>query len=328
MDRRGFLSLAGTIMVSACHRDEPPRVPSVAWLGGGGNYRERVPDLFRSNGLRPGENLSLSFPDIHPGTGPFDEAQLVAVVQGRPDVLVVLGSPHAVMKQTRDIPIVFYNFSWDPEALGMVQSLRRPGGNVTGATLRQVDALLKQWQLMKEIRPNLRIGGTVSGSGWRERVIGWWGEEHFKVWTREQELISRALNLEITDIEIPADASGAQIARAVERSGAEALMVDFGPGGAVAGWMDFVAKTRIPTCGFGFRKVENGEFLVGWSFDSQECERQVVPMVARILRGEKPGEIPVYLIRNFQFALNRRIARQAGIEIPSTVLVQIAGVFE
>ena len=58
----------------------------------------------------------------------FDEAQLAALVQSRPDVFVVVGSPHALMKLTSDIPIVFYNFSWNPEALGIVQSLRRPGG--------------------------------------------------------------------------------------------------------------------------------------------------------------------------------------------------------
>lgn len=314
--------------VSACHRDQPPRVPSVVWLGGGGNYLERVPGLFRSNGFRPGENVSLSFPDIRPGTGPFDEAQLAAVVRSRPDVLVVLGSPHAVMKQTRDIPIVFYNFSWDPEALGMVQSLRRPGGNVTGATLRQVDAILKQWQFMKEMSPRMRVGGMVAETGWRERAFAWWGEDYYRVWKDEQRIVGNAVGLEILQIDIPREASSAQIAKLVEQSGAEALMVDFGPGGSVAGWMDFVAKARIPTCGFGFRKVEKGEFLLGWSFDGLECERQAVPMVARILRGEKPGEIPVYLIRNFQFALNRRLARQTGIDIPSSVMVQVGEVFD
>jgi putative ABC transport system substrate-binding protein len=328
-DRRAFLGVIAGLAASACGPEGKPRIPSVIWAGGGGKTQERVTEQFRSHGFRASENLSLAFPDIHPGTGPMapvDETRLAELVRSRPDVFVLPGSPHVVMGLTRDIPIVFYNFSWDPEALGFVKSLRRPGGNVTGATLRQADITLKQWQLMKEIRPAMRIGGFVADSERLEAMLRWWGASNFKVWTDQQRAIGDALKIEIRQVDFPKEASSAQIAEAVARSGAEALMVDLGD--YTPAWMDFVARARVPTCGFGFGRVEKGLFMIGWSFDSLECERQAVAMVARILRGESPGEIPVYVVTKLAFALNRPMAQRAGIDIPGSVLVQVERLFD
>ena len=139
MDRRHFLALGAAALAPGCGEQAKPKIPKVVWLEGNGQYQKRVPAALAERGFKVGENLSLDFPGLSAGyestIDTYDKSKLREIVAGRPDVLVVHGTPEEPLKLTRDIPIVFYDYFDDPEVAGYVSSLRRPGGNVTGAAI-------------------------------------------------------------------------------------------------------------------------------------------------------------------------------------------------
>jgi putative ABC transport system substrate-binding protein len=337
MDRRRFLALGAAAFAPACAGPERPKTARVVWMGGNGEYEPRVSQAFAQRGFKVGETLSLDFSDVKPGYAGsmdrYDKPKLAQIVAARPDVLVVHGSPEELLKLTRDIPIVFYDYYDDPVAMGYVASLRRPGANVTGAIIPPADLMVKQWQLMKIIRPGIRIGARIdtvereserqarrAADSWYHGYVG-----RIEQWEHDA---AGALNIEIRQIRIPRDAPAAAIASAVKRARAEALGVSLDR--ASAGWKEFVNKSPIPTflMGAGTEAAERGNVLMGWAFDIRECERQAVSIVARILAGESPSTIPVYAIREYQFVVNRRLARDAGIQVPASVLVQAATMYD
>ena len=330
MHRRGFLALGAALLAPACGQQAKPKVQRVVWMGGNDDYKRRVPVAFAERGFRIGETLSLDFSGVAPGYAQtidsYDNSKLREIVASRPDVMVVHGTPEEALKLTRDIPVVFYDYFDDPQARGYVQSLRRPGANATGASIPPGDLMMKQWQLLKMIRPRLRIGArieTVERFAERQARAARnpWLRGYFERLEQYQRDAGVALGIDIRNIQIPRDASAAAIALAVKRAGAGALGVVPSP---IASWNEFVRKTRIPTflTNAGFEPVQAGRVMLGWDFNTRECETQAVAIVARILRGESPATIPVYVIREYRFAVNTRLAREAGVEIPASVLIQ------
>jgi len=94
------------------------------------------------------------------------------------------------------------------------------------------------------------------------------------------------------------------------------------------GWLAFVKATRKPTCVYTFRATRAGMGIVGISFDADEGIDQSAERVARIIRGESPATIPIYIVRKYGVAVNARIARAAGIRIPPSVLLQAEEKYE
>lgn len=312
MRRRRVLlcALIGAIASGASVAGEK-RPARIFWHGDSGNVgsaqaQQRIRAGFASRGLVEGRDIAIVFLVD-------DEAPPEKIVAGRPDVIVMLGDIRLgdLRRLTRDIPVVFYNFSADPVRVGLVETLRRPGGNFTGTVVEWDEIVSKYWQLLKELRPAMRRGANL-----REE-----GDDHAMRSGRyeAERRAAERLGIEIRDVFVPRDASATAIAAAVRAAGADGIVVDefSGPGlGA------FVGSTAIPTIGYSFGGVRGGRQLMGISFDWTEGESQAIATVTRILRGERPGTIPVYQARSYGLAVNLRLARAAGIAIPDSVLIQ------
>lgn len=286
----------------------------VVWLGPADpESMAHIRQQFAKHGLVDGREISIDFQEIH---GDADARRIVA---SRPDVIAGPAVRELLlMKQlTHDIPIVFHNLNKDPVRLGLVESMRRPGGNMTG-TCHSQHWVGRMLSLLREIDPGLRIVGVL-----------WTREAWDTLWKREYERESIAGDLkeqredaarhgiEMRQVTVPEESTEDEIATAVRHSGAQALIVDTVTGA----FLDFLNRTRIPTVVMYFFKLRKGA-LVAISFDFDEGAQQAFAMVARILRGENPATIPIYQQTRYATGVNLRTAKRIGVRIPDSLLVQ------
>lgn len=238
------------------------------------------------------------------------------LVELRPDVILANTTPVTVAlhRQTREIPIVFVIVS-DPVGAGVVTSLSRPGGNITGF-INVEGALGGKWlELVKEIAPGIRRSAimynpdTAPGGGA-------YFLESFKA-------ASRMLEIEpiIAPVRNPSD---------IERSIAQLAGVPAG-GLVVAadGFMvvhraaiiSSVAKNNVPAVYFNPAFPKAGG-LVAYGADSLDVFRRAGPYVNRILLGEKPGDLPVQVPTKFELVINLKTAKAFGLTVPPAMLVR------
>ena len=320
-------SLLGLAIVSAI-----PHLPLLAqskgpkrivWLGAGNEAAERrIREGFRSRGVLEGRDMALTFQPLPSRDEAADELA-ASLVRTRPDVIVLVAHAAiwALKKRTRDIPIVFYNLAFNPATLGFVESLARPGGNLTGTSQGIDEFEKKELQLFRQLVPSLKRLGMISDKAEAERVER--AEPGVMAWHRGRWRSLEALHgIEIVELRIPQDAGRDEIARIVNASGVEAVHTDT----LSPGMQEFVSSSRVPAKCFGFARVRKG-CVFGWSFEWLEGERYAVQAVQRILRGESPAVIPVYQTP-IAIALNRRRARELGIEVPASMLIEAREVYE
>jgi putative ABC transport system substrate-binding protein len=240
-------------------------------------------------------------------------------VQLKVDVIVTYGtSPVLAAKQaTSVIPIVFAAAN-DPVGAGLVASLARPDGNVTGLSVQQVDAAGKRLGLLREVVPGLRrlaIMANIANPG-AALEMG------------EAQAAARTLGLEVTTIEIR---RGEDIAPGFDtlKGQAEALYVCTDP-------LVLTNRARIQTSAMGARLptvynsreyVETGG-LMSYGPNFLDQWRRTAEIVDKILRGAKPGDIPVEQPTKFDLVLNLTTAKVLGLTIPSTLLARADEVIE
>ena len=230
------------------------------------------------------------------------------------DVLVVPGIAEALVlkKATTTLSIVFFG-SGDPVASGLVDSLARPGGNLTGFT--SIGAVLagKRLELLKETVPKLF------------RVAVMWNPEDTSTaqqW-KESQFSARELNLQVHSMEI-------RSTNDFERAFKEAVRARSGGLTVIAGALalayqkrlvDLATKNRLPAI------YNRGDFvasggLMSYGADPNEPYRRVASMVDRILKGAKPADLPVEQPKKFEFIINLNAAKQIGVTIPPNVLAR------
>jgi putative ABC transport system substrate-binding protein len=329
--RREMLVLGAAALLGIGESHAQPSPKRVIWLGNF-NSRERVHarigKSFASRGLVEGRDFTLTLEEIRGSSLETAEAQVDELVARQPDVIVLVAHWVLVLlkRRTRSIPIVFYNLASDPEKIGLVESLRRPGANFTGTTQMLDQIVSKQWQLLKEVKPSMKRGGRLWSEDDLPRSVRMFDElkteeRLYRELTRD---IEARLGIEIVDIEVSMGASQTEVAAAVKRSKADALLV----GNAVPdSLVEFLKTTRIPACAYFFGNVKKG-VLLGVSFEWDEGETQAALMAARILRGESPATIPIYRTNRHFVGVNMRTARAMGIEIPASILLQATLVVE
>lgn len=273
--------------------------------------RTRIRDGFAAHRLHDGRDIALTFRTDE------DKASLEEVVASRPDTIVMSGTYRLVelAKLTRDIPVVFYNMSLDPVSMGLVETLRRPGGNFTG-TLIQWDLITtKYWQLLKELRPAMKRGGVLVAQEHLAESPGFFVEMQRRRWRAAAE----GLGIDIREVVVPLQAPASVVVAAVREAGVEALQLGYRVTPEVA---SSLGRAAIPTAGYSFGNVRRGLQMLGISFEWDEGESHAISMVARVLRGESPATMPVYQTRQYGIAVNLKLAREAGIEIPPSILIQ------
>jgi putative ABC transport system substrate-binding protein len=240
-------------------------------------------------------------------------------VQLKVDVIVTYGtSPVLAAKQaTSVIPIVFAAAN-DPVGAGLVASLARPDGNVTGLSVQQIDAAGKRLELLREVVPGLR----------RLAILANVGNPGAALEMGEAQVAARTVGLEVTTIEIR---RGEDIAPGFEalKGEAEALYVCTDP-------LVITNRARIQTSAMGVRLptvynsreyVETGG-LMSYGPNYPDLNRRAADYVDKILRGTKPGDIPVEQPTKFDLVINLITAKAIGVAIPSMLLARADEVIE
>jgi putative ABC transport system substrate-binding protein len=244
------------------------------------------------------------------------------LVSLRPDVILANTSAvaAAVQRETRAIPIVFVVVP-DPISIGLVESMARPGGNSTGFINMEASLGGKWVQLLKELAPELRRVAQMYNP---ETMAG--GKS---VHSETFEAGARALGIEPSTLLIRSTADIAQAIAALAREPNSGLVI-------VSDSFAFIhrgvmiteaAKHKIPSIYFGrFMAAEGG--LIAYGVDTVDLYRRAAPYVDRILKGEKPADLPVQGPVKFELAINLKTARSLGIKVPDTLLVAADEVVE
>jgi putative ABC transport system substrate-binding protein len=276
-------------------------------------------DELRKRGFIDGRNLAVEFRSTRqePRQLFADVADLVRsdvdlIVASGPDVAV-----KAVLAASRTIPIVMWANNFDPIAHGYVQSLARPGGNVTGVFTRQPELAAKQVELLKETFPE------------RTRLTALWDAlSADQMDGAERAAKSLQLTVLAIKLENPPYDIAAVFRRVVESRPQMLLVLSsplFGPHNKEI--VDETLRYRLPAMFIFKYYVEDGG-LVSYGIDIKSNFRRLAEYVAKILNGAKPAELPVEQPTKFELAVNLKTAKAIGIELPTSLLLRADEVIE
>jgi putative ABC transport system substrate-binding protein len=262
----------------------------------------------RDNGYVEGQNLVLEY---RWADGRSDRLATLAADLVRRDVAVIaaLGGNNptlAARAATRTIPIVF-NTGADPVRSGLVPSLSRPGGNVTGVSFLVEELGAKTLGLLHELVPKAMVIGVLINPSNPEAE-------------RETMMMQEAARTLGLRLEIIRSATANEIDNAFpilleRRVGALIVIADPFFGSRTAQLVELAARDRIPTAYYRREYAEAGG-LMSYGTSANEAYRQVGNYVARILKGTKPAELPVYQVVKFEFLINLKTAKALGLEVP------------
>jgi putative tryptophan/tyrosine transport system substrate-binding protein len=260
-------------------------------------------------GWSEGRNVQLAVRwGIDPAHIQKNAAELVAL---NPDVIVAASPPAvlALQQATHKVPIVFVVVT-DPVALGLVQSLSRPGGNATGFSPSEIGLSAKWLQTLKEMVPTLKRVGVFHNPA----NLG--GIPQFS--TIQDAAPSLGVELTVLDVRDKA-AIEPEIAAfaAAPNGGLITLRISENVGlrDSLIAW---AAQYRLPTI-YPLRVFATGGGLASYGPDIAEEYRQAGGYVDRILRGEKPADLPVQVASKFQLVINLKTAKTLGLAIPQTL---------
>jgi putative ABC transport system substrate-binding protein len=293
------------------------KVPKIGWLG----VRPAASDTGRE-GLRRElrvlgyvEDKNIVF-ESRSADDKLDRLPALAdeLVRLKVDVLIALTTPAAVAAKnaTRTIPIVFLG-GFDPVVLGLVDSLARPGGNITGFTSIASVLAGKRLELLKEIIPKLSHVAVL----WDPQNPG-----SAQQW-KESQLPARELGLQLHSIEVSsADKFEGAFKEAIKaRSAALALLGSPFFYSNQKQFADLATKNRLPAIYPRGNFVTSGG-LMSYGADEVEPFRRGASMVDKILKGTKPADIPVEQPTKFELMINLKAAKQIGLTIPPNVLAR------
>jgi putative ABC transport system substrate-binding protein len=324
MKEKVAVSLVVTlILASFCPTEAqqtPKTIPRIGFVSSTGNPGSPSPlfDAFRQ-GLRDlgyvdGKNIVI----VHQyGEGRLDRMPVFVheFVQQKVDVIVAVNNViiRAAKGATKTIPIVMIS-SVDPVVAGYVESFAHPGGNITGLAHLARDLSAKRMELLKEVLPKMsRVGVLWDADGPGPAVA-------FK----EYQAAARAFKLELHSLEIRGpnpDFAGAF--QAAKTARAEALIIVGNPlmGQHAREVAEFATKYRLPSMTEVPDYVEVGG-LMFYGANFADLYRRAAEYVDKILKGAKPGDLPVKLPEKFEIFVNLKTAQQIGLVIPQYVLIQ------
>jgi ABC-type uncharacterized transport system substrate-binding protein len=276
-------------------------------------------DAFRQEmgklGWIEGKNITFEY---RFADGKFDRLSGLAadLVRLKVDLIVVSGGPPALAAKsaTTTIPIVVTT-SGDPVAQGLVASLARPGGNVTGLSSLVPELNSKRLEILKDAVPKLaRVGFLRSSLGVLQ------GDLQMK----EIRPAALALKVKLEEIETQLDAKGLQSAfQTAKQKQVNAIMVTAGRTffGVRKRIVELATKYRLPAIYFQKEFVDEGG-LMSYGVDFDDLYRRAAVYVDKILKGAKPADLPVQQATKFEFVINLKAAKQIGLTIPPDVLAR------
>ena len=229
--------------------------------------------------------------------------------------VIVASNPNAVLsakRATATIPIVMMHTP-DPVQLGFVASLAKPGGNVTGVTTLSADLSIKQLGLLKEAIPRLSRVALL----WNP--LNPWHPETVKA--LQSSSGPAGLQLQVLELRGPDAFEGAFHAMASERSQAVLVLVDPMTYFHRQRLADLAIKHRLPMIGGLSDYAEAGSLMSYWA-DTTDVYRRAASYVDRILKGAKPGDLPIEQPTKFELVANLKTAKILGITIPQSILLR------
>jgi putative tryptophan/tyrosine transport system substrate-binding protein len=299
---------------------QPKKVPRLGYLSNtnpaGESIRsEAIRLALRERGYIEGQNIATEYRYTE---GKFDRLPELAaeLVRLKVDIIVVAGGPtwvQAAKNATKTIPIVMVGAGADPVQAGLVESLARPGGNVTGITLLDPELGGKRLELLKEAVPKLAHVAVLYDPANPATVLEL--KEVLRV-------AARALGLTVRSWEVRAADDFERVFAALSKERPDGLY--WAGGGPLLRTnqkriVGSVLKSRLPSM-YNQRELVEAGGLMSYGVDRADSFRRVAYYVDRILKGAKPADLPVEQPTKFELVINLKTAKQIGLTIPQTVL--------
>ena len=327
MRRREFMTGVGGAMVAwpLVARAQQKSMPVIGFLGiepslpGPVAFNQGLRDL----GYTEGRNILIEYrwAEGKPERFPALAAELVAL---KVDVIMSTGGTLgalAAKQATTNVPIVFGAVG-DPVAEGLVTSLARPGGNVTGLSNVTNDLVGKWLDLLKQVVPGVSHAAIL----WKPDSMP---ESAREVRMKEAEGSARALGLQLQVVEARGPADFDRAFSELSAKGASALLVLNTPVFDMERQriVDLAAKNRLPTV-YTIRSYVDGGGLMSYGPNVADLNRRAASYVDKILKGAKPADLPVEQRTKFELFINLKTAKVLGVTVPDTLLAQADDVIE
>ena len=321
MRRRDLITLLGGATIawpSIAMAQQPAGVRKIGVLATAANDRALQARLaaFRqglaARGWTEGQNVQF---DTRYAGGDLQRFEIVAteLVKSAPDAILAVsnGAVTPLKQRTRSIPIVFVGVI-DPVGGGYVSSLSQPGGNITGFSMYDVDFLTKMLQLLREIAPRTTRAGLAyfSTASWAGRAI------------RSIEAAVKSARIDAIELPLRSVNDFQRIARLGDEPDTS-LIVFPSPFALVhrAEIVKLAARYRLPAI-YGLPDFTPTGGLMSYNSNLTESFRQAASYVDRILRGAKPGDLPVQNPTKYTLSINLKTAKALGLTVPQSLLIQ------
>jgi putative tryptophan/tyrosine transport system substrate-binding protein len=317
------LSVIAFVLVvtgAVAQAQQPKKVPRIGYLGNpspsaSSAHIEAFRQGLRELGYVEGKNIVIEWRH-HEGKLDRLPALAAELVRLKVDVIVTAGPPatRAAKEATATIPIVMAN-DGDPVGTGLVASLARPGGNITGLSTIAPELSGKQLEILKEVVPKasrVAVFTTSTIPGHAKKL-------------KEVELAAKAFGLQLQYLDIlggPKDIETAFRAAGKGRADAVLMLVS---GGFVSAHrteiVELAIKSRLPAIYPNSQYVDAGG-LMTYGVSLTDLDRRAATHVDKILKGRKPADLPVEQPTKFEFVINLKAAKQIGLTIPPNVLAR------
>jgi putative tryptophan/tyrosine transport system substrate-binding protein len=327
MDRRAFITFVGTSVLAApltTQAQQAGKVARIGYLAPGtattsAGLRQAFNDGLRDHGWIEEKNVAIEYrwagdaqPTLHAMAAELARLPL--------DLIFAANTPAALaMKRTgTKLPVVFAQVS-EPIAIGLVESLARPGWNFTGLTTINRELMSKRLELLKETLPGLTRVGHLANPAY----------EVHKAQLTEMTVAARALGLtlHLAEVRSASEFEGAFARLTAAHVGAFIVQQDdlFVANRVLL--IDLAAKRRLPGI-FVFSLYPRAGGLMSYGANAEDLYRRAAQYVDRILKGAKPADLPVERPSKFELVINLKTAKALGITIPQTLLLQADHVIE
>jgi len=320
MDRRRFLvtSLAGVLAAPLAAKAQlarktpqvgllDPMSPSIA-----APYHEAFREGLRHHGYVEGRNMAIEYRFAEGKAERLPELA-AELVRGNADVLVAGSAPAvaAAHRATTTIPIVMVGYGPDPVEAGLVASFARPGGNITGSTLLFPEMAAKRLQLLRAALPKVGLVAVLWNSANPAKARDW----------RETAAAAAALGVRLQSVEVQGADQFERAFAVMTREHADGLLVLGDPLTFfhTKRIVELAAKHRLPAM-YNERQYASAGGLMSYASDLVDAFRRAATYVDKILKGAKPGDLPIEGPTKFEFVINLQTARALGLTIPPTLL--------
>ena len=323
LKRREFIALLGGVAVwpLTAHPQQAGKLPTIGVLGTEvtiwAPWTAAFVGRLRALGWIEGRTIAMEYRWSE--GRPERMAEIAAeFVRLKVDVIVTNGFHVPTLRRaTALIPVVFA-LAIDPVGGGLVASLARPGGNVTGLSFQATDTAGKRLELLREVVPQLRRLAIMANIGWPQAVLE----------MEEVRTAARALGIDVTALEIRR-AEDVAPAFAALKSPMDALYVvtDALLTASRTRIITFALGARLPTT-FSAREHVQAGGLMSYGPNFVDMFRRTADLVDKILRGTKPGDIPVEQPTKYDLVINLTTAKALGLKVPESFLLRADEVIE